>query len=518
MKYTNSFDDFLFDSLLEKSNNMLYFILSERLYNLLNSIKHPIAKDIIKLSDRTDALTEITLIDYHEKNHNLFTFVMSNKLFDYQKELHGDREDSYIRWSVYTHSTNSDNEIWSLFRSDIRIGRFVNRLFPGKYPESGKVGEDIQSFIDNVKSRRSSGTEKFRIVEGEDLVKYYNEKSYSLERGPYSQLHQSCMRYDKCGEYMDFYVENNVQMVILISDKEEDKITGRAVLWKLDEPDRYFMDRVYCVYDYDVERFKDFAKENNWLYKKYQNRDPREYICDPQKDECEQMVMKIFNMKPTDKYPYLDTLSYYYENYNVLSNSDGLNLSDGDRPQVMLYLQSTDGGYSVDGMDWSPYYDRLIDPDDLIYCEFGDDHRFHDDCIYVETDDAYATREYADEHLRYSEIQNVWINPDSHDAVYLKKYDDIVTSWYIDSNMFYNEVDDDYLLPEDGIWSDYHQTYIPKDESIKIIYGVDGENRVVHVHKKFKEDFKKKFEKEFEKDGEIYFHNLTDKELKKFNI
>lgn len=512
MKYTLGFNEFLFDKILEKSTNMIYFRLSDRLYNLLNSINHKISEDIISLHDDFDTLKEISLIDYHDENHNLFTFATSNKIYDEYAEKMNSKDSNNINWHISNQLHNPSNDIWKKYRSDIRIGRFINRIFPGKYPESGKPGEDIQSFIDNIKSKRSGGDELFKIVKGDELLKYYNEESYSLEKGKFNQLHQSCMKYDKCGEYMDFYIKNNIQMVVLMSDIEKDKIVGRAILWKLSEPDRYFMDRIYFINDYDMEKFKSYAIKNNWLYKEKQNRSPYENICDPQTNKCEDKLLIIENIKPTNKYPYLDTLSFFYKDQGILSNTEDL-LMDNETNEP-YYLQSTDGGYSVNGMVYSNYYNRLVDPDDLIWCALGEEERLNDDCVYVETDDVYATVEYANEHLKKSKLMNKWINPKSDYSVYLKRYDDWVTSWFLDSYTEYYELEEDYLLKHDAIWSDYHDTHIPKDEAFDIVSMKRGNIYTDYAHKKYKHKFKKIINKH----GEEKYFNLPEEEIKKLNI
>ena len=71
------------------------------------------------------------------------------------------------------------------------------------------------------------------------------------------------------------YTENPdvCKMLILI---EDDKLIGRALVWKLSSikiygkdpvQDSWFMDRQYTIKDSDVEKFRNYAKEKGWIYK-----------------------------------------------------------------------------------------------------------------------------------------------------------------------------------------------------------------------------------------------------------
>lgn len=482
MKYTFNFDEFLFESVFKSSNNKMYFNLSKRLYNLLISINHKIAKDLVILHNEFNELYDMTYIDYHDDDYNLFTFARSPKIYDELQKLTNNNNSDFIRW--YAASRDENDEIWTKYRSDIRIGRFINRIFPNKYKESGAPGEDIQSFIDNIKSKRSGVGIIFKIVEGDDIIKYYNVNSYSLENGEENNLHNSCMKYDKCSSYLDFYIKNDVKMVILMSEND-DKINGRAILWKLTSPDRYFMDRVYTIYNYDVETFKNYAIKNNWLYKKHQNREPDEMICDPSNNTCENMDLIVENIKITERFPYLDTLSFLYKEHNILSNNDNLNKS-GDK----YYLQSTDGYYTVEGKVFVPYYNRLINQDELTWCYYGQEYRFYDDVVWVYNQEEYATKEYAKEHLYYSELMNKWINKSEEGVIYLDEYDDYVTDYYAENYMNFSNFYNNYILEEDSIWSKYHNDYILKDESIKIKYVKNNEEIIDYAHETHRSKFK----------------------------
>ena len=85
---------------------------------------------------------------------------------------------------------------------------------------------------------------------------------------------------NKCRTIFNIYIKNPdvCRLVIL---REDDKILGRALVWKLVsirsgvgekfEGVEYFMDRQYTIKDSDVNKFRNFAKEQGWIYKTNNN-------------------------------------------------------------------------------------------------------------------------------------------------------------------------------------------------------------------------------------------------------
>ena len=95
-------------------------------------------------------------------------------------------------------------------------------------------------------------------------------KNYFSSHGA---LGGSCMA-DEGKSTFRVYTENQKKVQLLILIDGDGKIHGRALVWKLKESPceaKYFMDRVYTNRDSDVNRFKDFANNEGWFYKKKMN-------------------------------------------------------------------------------------------------------------------------------------------------------------------------------------------------------------------------------------------------------
>ena len=121
------------------------------------------------------------------------------------------------------------------------------------------------------------------------------------------------------------------KLVILYDDKgrvvdgkyKSDKITGRALLWKVEDNSGSsfeFMDRIYTNSDSDQDLFKQFATRNNLWYKKVQNSDENFDMIKGQEVKKDPVV--VVNLKSwTETFPYVDTLKFFNLHTGKLSNS-----------------------------------------------------------------------------------------------------------------------------------------------------------------------------------------------------
>jgi hypothetical protein len=216
--------------------------------------------------------------------------------------------------------------------AEIRIGRAIKQLLKGAGVE--KSDADIEKFVNKWKSRIKYEVDKFdffKLVKGDDIRKWYHEDKYKKDGGT---LNGSCMRHSSCQKYFDIYTKNPdvCQLLILVDDT--DRLTGRALVWKLRDGET-FMDRIYSTNDSDVDLFKSYAIKEGWYYKGSQNNDPDETIIAP---KGEKNISNLFVDLDTDfkYYPYMDTLRY-------LSKSGGYITNCYD--DYYLKLDDTEGTY-----------------------------------------------------------------------------------------------------------------------------------------------------------------------------
>ena len=516
----NKFDEYLLDSLLENVKNDLFMLIfSTKLRNILEKIEHPVAKKLLSVKNKKDFKSKITLLDIDESDENKLdniSFTMSNKLIENIIKDNGlgmnpkteELSDNDLD-TIFFHVHDRDKKYFTKSRSTTTLGKIVNKLFPSEFKPSGDPGNDIESFVNMYKSLRTDRV-IFDLVEGDDIKFWYLEENYcSLIQGP---LHSSCMRESGCTDYIDFYSKNvgKVKLLILKDNDDNTKIKGRALVWTLDFPEnRIFMDRIYHVYEQDVELFKEYAKKNEWIRKMSQDMDEDGPFLDNLTGE------NIYKLKidgvvdgKTEEYPYMDTLKYY--DGNILTNDMSFleDISDGKK------LESTGGDYDPlgDDMYFSEFYGEWIDLSDYYnvyyYCERVSDYRNGEDCYHSEYYDEYIADDYASNEMEecdhYDERDDRW--RESGDYVTLDN-NETSTEEYAKENFIENN-NGEWL--SNGVWSEHYEDYIDRDSSVEVYTDVE-EN---HTDYRLEDDdtyFK------YDYNGELFDNDISLKELDEYN-
>ena len=513
----SSFKDFMIDSILEKDTEVP-FIISSRLEGLLSKIKHPIAERMIKESKSSSVMTtKATMIDYDDEFKDKFTYTLPNKFVDAAEDL------LKVKYSDMNQSTLYDvmklnKQIYEVFRTSIKIGRLVNKIYPSEYKPTGD--DSIESFVNAIKLERNRKFDKFEIVSGNTIMKYYNENSYSEEAFGGSELGNSCMRYDECTDFIYFYSINpDVSLLILKSTEEgeEDLIVARALVWNIAEcngsgvTDK-FMDRVYFTHNYQMELFKEYAKDNKWFYKKRQN-DASIIMWNPYKNDFEECLLRTkstFKQNPTDEYPYMDTMKWFYVDRGFLANT----LKFKEEHEDVYFMEETGGGYHVERSGkYVDYYDDYFDEDELIWCEYGDDYRLKDDAIWLEHEGQYATDEFARFNCALTYDGKWVLNDDAVMFVDNRGREDMAFREDAEKDFYFSDYDDTWY--QEAVKSEYHNTFIGKPRAVKV-YFTDDMDKIIKGDAKYDyllgEDDKDKYF-DYTYDNKVYFlsSDLKDK-------
>lgn len=213
-------------------------------------------------------------------------------------------------------------------RGEIKISKVIKYIL-NLMDESGELhidmpkDKDIEAFVNLYKSSSSSSKFKFKLLKGDDIAKYYNQKKYLTESG---SLGSSCMADESKGTFK-IYSQNEDKVKLLVYiDEESDKISGRALVWKLkDSPcdAKYFMDRVYTNRDSDFFKFRAYANDNDYLYKEKMNSHLEDNVCFKYKgsDVYGEITVKLDGS--ARNYPFIDTLCFMNKEKTLLSNVPG---------------------------------------------------------------------------------------------------------------------------------------------------------------------------------------------------
>ena len=440
----SKYNSFIDDLLLERAINESFLYYSPNVRKALSRIKgNDIAAELLG-SEGTDVKPDMTFIDLGKEGYFSFITMRNAKPLivakypntDWSINIDNKPMPDPETYSNDLHEFDMDSGgsdasgVFTKSRNEVGLGRFVNKLFPGKYNS-----KQVEDFVNSFKASLEKQGEYFDLVEGEDIEHWYWYENYKEKSGT---LGSSCMAQKR--NLFGIYTQNQDVCKLLIL-KEDDKILGRALVWKLASIKRgrdiiegveYFMDRQYTIKESDVQKFKNYAKEQGWCYKSYNNHHSYSTVTINDEEINVQMTVRVKD-KDYNRYPYMDTFRRYDVSNGILHNDD-----EQDKDYEGQYiLEDTGGGYQeIKGGVYSEWYDRRISEDDAIWSDPLDDYLILDRSVEVRR--------------ASSRRRQGW---------YPEDYDDI----------FYDEDHDEYFHVDDGVWSDIESRMLYDQTAVRVV-------------------------------------------------
>jgi hypothetical protein len=417
-RFNQFYENILLENLVNES--VIYF--SPDFRKILSRMGDEISKNLLEI-EATDIKPDVTFVDLDPNKNDYLSFTtMKNAI----KVVDNDRF-SHLKRSMDEEPQKSEvdsrkglidqfyyhpelSQIFKKSRNPIRIGKFVNRVLNNKYNP-----KEIEEFVNKLKSKRENSAEIFLMVEGDDIAFWYKTENYAEIKG---NLGNSCMR-EKPSSFFEIYTKNPqvCRMLVLL---EDDKLIGRALIWKLSyiskeiKEELYFMDRQYTIKESDVDKFRSYADENEWAYKTNNNHYSLESIT--YKDEIFDVNMRV-DLKNIgyDKFPYMDTFRRYNpSDYSLFNDEKSSSDYEGD-----YILDKIDGTYrGIEGGVWSEWHDRMIDEDQAVWSYWADSYLDSDNDIYIDNGSGRNHGWYPEgcEDLVWDEWNDITIHVD--DTVY----------------------------------------------------------------------------------------------------
>jgi hypothetical protein len=453
MRFLSNYLDFIFESVAKQEMRLYY---SDDFRNMLRKIqpKSSIAQALLSSEDSNQMLDIYTLIDITDKNDTI-SLVQVNRITRGNPDL-----GETLPYNIRDKKRGSD--FWSKARTEMKIGRWTTRVFTEVH-KSELPASKIEEFVNLYKSAIDGvDITKFELVNGEDIKKWYLDVNYESRRG---QLGNSCMRYNSCQDFFDIYIKNTevCQLLILKSDDDKDKITGRALIWKLTSDD-YYMDRIYTINDSDKLLFQDYARINK-IENSYNG------------NSKSKLEVKLGD-HTYEKYPYMDTFVVYNPTTKTLRDDEDLWPGQG-----YIKVQNTNGGFEAEDAVYSEWHGEYISRDNAIYCENVGDWLDKDEARYLEYKNEWAAptddvvwSEYHSEYFFmddavYSELMSDILYPDNETVIDIQINDNGDTDWGVKSrtDLYVIELIDEkprYFLRENYIKDPFTGDYHFKDEKI----------------------------------------------------
>jgi len=393
------FNDFLLESVLNES----VVVFSDRFKKLLSKIDSPVAKSILDIETK-DLEVANNYIDIAD-NKNQITFITDRKakelLSSPEAKLVTLSGTGYLKHSpanndifatlgytpegsetykpqpdekgtVVSEATAPSGNVYVMVqfpngvsvvnKNSVRTTD-LSKLPFSKNRQPGRVGASIQTllravdvtysnaeieqFVNKYKSEFDKFNDAFRnfeLVSGKEIHHWYQHGNY-LHGTNKGQLSNSCMA--RAPEsWLQIYTMNLdvCQLLILKDDDNQDKIKGRALVWKLSQPAGItYVDRIYTHDDSDLELFKQYIREQGW-YLKYiytsSTSDTTMIAPDGSESRPKELIVKVA-AKDYSGYPYLDTIKFFTPSSGKLSTDSG-----------DYQLEDTGGGYSNQECDY----------------------------------------------------------------------------------------------------------------------------------------------------------------------
>lgn len=468
---------FLENKALETINEAaLHF--SRRLEAALDKLEEDDDEIAAKLlfSAGKDLGPDITLIDFDDSKEGYFSFTTERHLKKNIASMYPERDEEWLKDVLY--NTSRIRSFWDSTGSDfvtspqsVRIGKLINRLFPGQFSDKQR-----EEFINKLKVNLENYGEKMELVDGDDIRYWYDGEKYAIHKGP---LWSSCMKDD---DFFDIYAYNPEVCKLLILT-EQGKLKGRALVWKVNhEKFEWFMDRQYCSLDYDVEKFRKWARDHGWAYRATNSiHQPRSVYFNGKADN---IALEV-KLKPLEyrTFPYMDTFKSYYPDENILRNMED--------DEGCYILQSTEGSYDDRMGVYSEYYDRRISSDHAVWSNVIDDYLDIRHAVHVSAGSRRNQSWYPDDHedIVYDEISNQWLHRD--DAVWCEAFGsyylmdetfEVIES--VDKNLNYNLSFIPDFKPHDSANEDdlWYKLFLSKHSNIEDYFFL--ESNMVHNYKR----------------------------------
>lgn len=206
-------------------------------------------------------------------------------------------------------------------------------------PETLKTltDSDFEKFTNHLRARVLKDRQSVRIVEGESIRHWYDGNHYA-PRGT-GTLRTSCMRYDECQPYMDFYVNNPDAVKMVIATDQNDLLIGRALLWNTVEQG-WAMDRAYGN-DTVVHMLRDWAAEQGYIIR-HANSFERETLWDVPGELGKQLFLSVDLLTGSSRgYPYCDTFKYLF----IDEDAGTIRVKNHQRGAPATYELTSTNGY-----------------------------------------------------------------------------------------------------------------------------------------------------------------------------
>lgn len=302
-------------------------------------------------------------------------------------------------------------------------------------------------------------------------------------------LGKSCMRGKDMQKSLNFYIKNNVRIVVLIDNMN--KIHARALLWDDVRYTRFkkaftYLDRVYTKSEASFSLFKKLTDENKWKY--YKSTSAGNAKSD----------LYVANLDITDitHLPYADTFRYLYYKDNLVASSSISSAIAKHHNKYLSLTQVTNGGYFPE-LDSN----RVVE---VITNNFISKK----DAIFVKRYDGYVLK------VNIANIEGDYYSIHDRDIIETN-----IDGWILRKNSIDEVITNDKINKSLAVYSSKYNGYIHKSNMVDIkgkIYHKKDANVIFfdanwyHISQCFINYDRKEYNKELAKQSIFFYPNLPE--------
>jgi len=361
-------------------------------------------QSVLKLMEQNSEIAQMLLRQRHP---------IENLVEDYVNYICISKSDkTKISYLTQDRENSVDGDHWhSSKRFNAKPGAFIRKVFKGL---SDKQVEIFSTLFKNIQNTPNFA---MKVVEGNDILKYYHYESYADQS---SSLGASCMKHGGCQEFLQIYVDNSDKIKMLVMIDREGRLIGRSLLWNI-EPNK-IMDRIYTIHDEEYSyHFKKWADNNGYWYKKEQKWNNTLLFESQGKSMLSELSVTLHK---TDyrRYPYFDTFKFFDQDsktlYNYIPSGKSiytLSTPDGSKQNSEFLTRDgkTDLFHYHHEMVWLEYKGYRTHQSNVYYSEINDKYILKEDANYLEEindyvfiDDSLNRQEAIKDRITYLKMRN----------------------------------------------------------------------------------------------------------------
>jgi hypothetical protein len=250
------------------------------------------SKDFEGILQQIDGVISDLFLDNKNNDELGFSFV----------DVDGDKYVTYLRNKDYDGGDPYNNSS----RQKATISTIVKKLLNATGNLENVDNSDINEFISDYLSLSAGSGTEVKVLSGSEIVEYFLTSDV-VNAGDGNELSLANLQSKSRKNGLRLYTSNpqSVKLIVVIKNG---KLAARSLLWRIEDTDDMYVDRIYAADNRYRGVIKNYATDNGYLLYG--------------KDDVEDLVVYLLPDRSYSEFPYMDTFHYYQQNTGKLAASE----------------------------------------------------------------------------------------------------------------------------------------------------------------------------------------------------